>query len=113
MVNISPEIVATGARQNVTNAAADGQALTKVGGASATHDISLGYVKDAFAFVTADLRMPRGVDFAAREVMDGISMRIVSDYDITNDDFPTRIDVLFGWVTQYPELACRVSGLAA
>lgn len=106
-VSISPEIIATGARQNVSNAAADGQALTKVGGASATHDISLGYVKDAFAFVTADLRMPRGVDFAAREVMDGISMRIVSDYDISNDDFPTRIDVLYGFKTLRGSQAVR------
>ena len=106
-LSISPAIVATGARQNVSNAAADGQALTKVGGASATHDISLGYRKDAFAFVTADLRMPRGVDFAAREIMDGISMRIVSDYDITNDDFPTRIDVLYGFKTLRGSQAVR------
>ena len=106
-LSISPAIVATGARQNVSNAAADGQALTKVGGASATHDISLGYRKDAFAFVTADLRMPRGVDFAAREMMDGISMRIVSDYDITNDDFPTRIDVLYGFKTLRGSQAVR------
>ena len=106
-LSISPALVATGARQNVSNAAADGQALTKVGGASATHDISLGYRKDAFAFVTADLRMPRGVDFAAREIMDGISMRIVSDYDITNDDFPTRIDVLYGFKTLRGSQAVR------
>jgi hypothetical protein len=106
-LSFEPEIVPTGARQNVTNAAADGQALTKVGGASATHDISLGYRKDAFAFVTADLRMPKGVDFAAREVMDGISMRIVSDYDITNDTFPTRIDVLYGFKTLRASQAVR------
>jgi len=51
--------------------------------------------------------MPRGVDFAAREVMDGISMRIVSDYDITTDAFPTRIDVLYGFKTLRPQLAVR------
>lgn len=107
LLNISPEIIATGARQNVVSAVADGVAIVKVGGASATHDISLGYVKDAFAFVTADLRMPRGVDFAAREVMDGISMRIVSDYDITNDEFPTRIDVLYGFKTTRGSQAVR------
>lgn len=102
-----PELVATGARQNVSNAAADGQAITKVGGASATHDISLGYAKDAFTFVTADLRMPRGLDFAAREVMDGISMRILTDFDITNDEFPTRIDVLYGFKTIRAQVAVR------
>lgn len=106
-IAFEPEIIPTGARQNVSNAAADGQALTKVGGASVTHDISLGYAKDAFTFVTADLRMPRGLDFAAREVMDGISMRILTDFDITNDEFPTRIDVLYGFKTTRAQLAVR------
>lgn len=106
-LSISPEIIASGAKQNVTNGAANNQALTKVGGASATYDISLGYKPEAFTFVTADLRMPKGMDFAAREVMDGISMRIVSDFDINNDTFPTRIDVLYGFLTTRPELAVR------
>ena len=106
-ITFTPEIVATGARQNVTNGAANNQALTKVGGASAAHDISLAYRKDAFAFVTADLKMPSGVDFAAREVMDGISMRIVSDYDINSDTFPTRIDVLYGYKTLRASQAVR------
>lgn len=106
-ISISPEIIATGARQNVTNGAANDQGVTKVGGNAATHDISLGYAPDAFTFVTADLRMPRGLDFAAREVMDGLSMRILSDFDITNDTFPTRIDVLYGFKTIRPQLAVR------
>jgi hypothetical protein len=106
-LSISPAIVITGGSQNVVAAPTDGATLNKLGGASATHDISLGYAKDAFAFVSADLRMPRGVDFAAREVMDGISMRIVSDYDITTDAFPTRIDVLYGFKTLRPQLAVR------
>ena len=55
------------------------------------------YHKDAFAFATADLVMPRGVDFSAREVFDGISMRIVRKYDITNDKLPCRLDVLYGY----------------
>lgn len=106
-IPVSPEIIATGARQNVNAGAANNLTIDKVGGASATHDISLGYAPDAFTFVTADLRMPRGVDFAAREVMDGLSMRIVSDYDITNDRFPTRIDILYGFRTIRPQLATR------
>ncbi|MEE8289569.1 MAG: P22 phage major capsid protein family protein [Nitrosomonadaceae bacterium] len=108
-VTMTPELIATGARQNVTAGAANNDALTKIGGISATHDISLAYAKDAFAFVSADLRMPRGLDFAARQVMDGISMRIVSDYDITNDTFPTRIDVLYGFKTLRASQACRIA----
>jgi hypothetical protein len=52
--------------------------------------------------------MPNGVDFAAREVLDGISMRVVRDYSISADTFPTRIDVLYGYKTVRPELACRI-----
>jgi hypothetical protein len=47
------------------------------------------------------------VDFAAREVYDGISMRIVRAYDINTDKFPCRIDVLYGYKTLRAQLACR------
>jgi len=106
-LSVSPALTITGATQNVSGSPANNAIITKIGGASATHDISLGYAKDAFAFVTADLRLPRGVDFAAREVMDSISMRIVSDYDITNDTYPTRIDVLYGYKTLRAQTAVR------
>jgi hypothetical protein len=56
------------------------------------------------------LRVPNGVDFAARETMDNVSMRIVSDYDIVNDVFLTRIDVLWGILVQRPEFCCRITG---
>ena len=44
---------------------------------------------------------------ASRKNMDGISMRIVRDYDINNDKFPCRIDVLYGYKLIRPELAVR------
>lgn len=105
---ISPAIVATGATQNVSNAAADNSAITVLGTASTAVGTSLLYQKDAFTFATADLVMPRGVDFAAREVVDGISMRIVRQYDITNDKFPCRLDILYGYKTIRPQLAVRL-----
>lgn len=111
---ISPSISASTGSQNVTNGAANNGAISKlesdgttVIAASADYNISLGFHKDAFAFATADLEMPNGVDFSAREVMDGISMRIVRDYDINNDKFPCRIDVLYGYKAIRPELAVR------
>ena len=105
---ISPAIVTSGGRQNVTASPTNGGAVVKVGGASAVYKPSLAYHKDAFAFATADLVMPGGVDFAAREVMDGVSMRIVRQYDINNDKFPARLDVLYGFKTIRAELACRI-----
>ena len=80
------------------------------GTASTTYPINLAYHQDAFTLATADLELPQGVDFAARESYDGVSMRIVRAYDINNDQFPCRIDVLSGWASLRPELACRITG---
>lgn len=110
-LTISPAIIVSGPRQNVTAAAANNAAIHKVGGdASADWLQDLAFHKNAFAFATADLVMPKGVDFAAREVLDGISMRIVRNYDIVNDALPCRIDVLYGYKTLRPQLAVRVGG---
>lgn len=106
-LSISPAIAVTGGRQNVNASPADNAVITKVGAASATHSISMGYHKDAFAFATADLIMPKGVDFSSRDVLDGLSMRIVRQYDINNDKFPCRLDVLYGFKAIRPQLACR------
>lgn len=108
-LSISPAIVTSGGRQNVSAAPADNAAITFAGTASTTHGLSLAFQKEAFAFGTADLIMPSGVDFAARQVLDGISMRIVRQYDINNDQFPCRLDVLMGYEAIRPQLASRVA----
>ena len=108
-LKFSPSIVLGGAKQNCTISSTSATAaITVAGTASGTDDTSLLYHKDAFAFATADLVMPKGVDFAAREVMDGISIRIVRQYDINSDKFPCRLDVLYGYKTIRPQLACRL-----
>lgn len=106
---ISPSIVTSGGAQNVAASPTTTGAVTKLGaGASELLTSSMGYHKDAFCFGTADLILPEGVSFAAREVYDGISMRIVRAYDIANDMHPCRIDVLFGSATLRAQLACRL-----
>lgn len=105
---ISPAIVATGATQNVSNTAADNSAVTFLGTASTAVGTSLLYHKNWATFATADLVMPNGVDWKAREVMDGISIRIVRQYDINNDKFPCRLDVLYGYKELYPQHAVRL-----
>jgi hypothetical protein len=108
-LSISPSIITSGARQNVSGSPASGAAIVKVGaGSSELLSGSMAFHKNAFTFATADLVMPTGVDFSAREVYDGISMRIVRQYDINNDKFPTRLDVLYGFKTIRPQLACRI-----
>ncbi len=106
---ISPAIYTSTGMQNVlATGIPNGATVTKVGGASAVYKPSLVFHKDAFAFATADLIMPKGVDFSAREVYDGISMRIVRAYDINNDNLPCRIDVLYGYKTLRAQLAARI-----
>lgn len=111
--SISPSIILAGAKQNViiptTSATAT---ITIAGTASTNYGQSLVYHKDAFAFATADLVMPKGVDFAAREVYDGISLRIVRNFDIINDKFPCRVDILYGYKAVRPQLAARLANLA-
>lgn len=108
-LSISPAIVVTGATQNVSDYPDDSGAITKVGGASKAYDISLAYHKEFATFATADLPMPSGVDFAARKVLDGLSMRMVRQYDINNDAMPTRLDILYGYEVLRPEFACRIA----
>ncbi len=109
-LSISPAIVTTGAWKNVDAAPADNAAITLVGSGGTQTPMNIAHHRDAFVLGTADLVLPRGVDFAAREVYDGISLRIVRQYDINTDNFPCRIDVLFGWLTARPEFACRIAG---
>lgn len=109
---ISPTIYVSGALQNVTTSTGS-KALLFGGTASTSYAQNLAFHKDAFTLATADLVLPKGVDFAAREVMDGISMRIVRAYDINNDRFPCRIDVLWGVKELYPQWACAVLGETA
>jgi len=112
---VSPTPYTSGVNQNIEIASTGAKAVLNLtgggsGAASAVNVQDLAYHKDAFTFVSADLEVPKGVDFAAREVYEGISLRIVRNFDIVNDKFPCRIDVLFGYKTIRPEWATRFRG---
>jgi hypothetical protein len=109
-VSFSPSIILSGPFQNVTIPSTSATAAIAIAGtASTNYGLSMAYHKSAFAFATADLQMPEGVDFSARENYDGISMRVVRAYDISSDKFPCRIDVLYGYKAIRPQLACRLA----
>ena len=84
--------------------------ITMLGSANSQYAQNLVYHKDAITFATADLLLPQGVDMAARAVHNGISLRVVRQYDINNDRMPCRIDVLYGYSAIRPQMACRVWG---
>ncbi len=109
-VSFSPAIYTSGGKQNVVAAGmGNGKAITKVGAAaSETLVQSMAYAKNAFAFVTADLPLPQGVDWAKTETIDGVRMSMVRDFQISDRSFPCRIDILYGYKTVYPQSAVRI-----
>jgi hypothetical protein len=110
-LSISPAIyTSASALATVNSFPQAGAVITMLGSAATQYPQNLVYHKDAITFATADLLMPQGVDMASRQVHNGISMRIVRQYDINNDRLPCRIDVLYGFSTIRPQMACRIFG---
>jgi hypothetical protein len=105
-----PMYTASNALATIDAFPADNAAVTFVGTASTVYPQNLVYHKNAITLATADLLLPQGVDMASRQVHNGISMRIVRQYDINNDRMPCRVDVLYGFNTIRPPMACRIFG---
>jgi len=113
MVNMAispPMYTAANALATIDAFPANNAAVTFVGTASTVYPQNLVYHKNAITLATADLLLPQGVDMASRQVHNGISMRIVRQYDINNDRMPCRVDVLYGFATIRPPMACRIWG---
>lgn len=110
VLSFAPAIWTSTGRQNVTaGGMPNGAALVKVGGASAVYKPSLAFHQDAFTFATADLEdVSKYGTWGAREVYDGISMRIARQYNISSDTIPCRIDVLYGYKTIRAQMAARI-----
>ena len=109
-ITVAPIYTSTNALATVDSFPASGAAVVFVGAASTGYAQNLVYHKDAITFATADLLLPQGVDMAARAVHNGISLRVVRQYDINNDRMPCRIDVLYGYNTIRPQMAVRLWG---
>ena len=109
-VTVSPIYSSATALATVTALPVSGKTVTFLGAASSQYAQNLVYHKDAITFATADLLLPQGVDMAARSVHNGISLRVVRQYDINNDRMPCRVDVLYGFSTIRPQMACRIWG---
>ena len=109
-ITVAPMYSASQALATMETLPGNAKAVIFVGAASTQYPQNLVYHKDAITFATADLLMPTGVDMASRQVHNGISMRIVRQYDINNDRMPCRIDVLYGFSVIRPQMAVRMWG---
>lgn len=106
-IGIWPAIHSEGGRRNVDALPADNAAISTFLGNEAAVDQSLQFHRDAFTFATADIEMPRGVDMASRQVMDGISLSFVRDFDVDSRDFKGRFDILYGYKALRPQFAVK------
>lgn len=115
-LNIFPALIPSAAGspvqyQTVDNSPANAANIVPVTIASSVYRKNFAFVPEACTMATADLELPRGVHEAAREAFDGISMRMISAYNITSDQFVTRLDVLYGFLWVRPDWACTVADL--
>ena len=109
-LQITPEIRPTGTEQNVSASPANAAAITIRGTAGTSYAQNLAFSKDAFYFVTADLPNPpasHGVD-AASATWKGITLRFIQGFDMVNDQWMSRFDLVWGGGILRPELAVRI-----
>ena len=74
-----------------------------------TTEFASAFVPEAITMATADLELPKGVHEAARENYDGISLRMVTAYNIATDQYITRLDILYGSLFIRPEWCVAVA----
>jgi len=105
-IPVSPALVTSGNYQNGSGPIANSSAITIVN----THAANLAFHKNAFALVMVPLELPDGAPFKAQESYNGMSVRVVKDYDVANDVEIIRLDIMYGVAAIYPELAVRLLG---
>jgi hypothetical protein len=109
---LSPSLVLTGSGQNISALPASNAAVVVLtGSASTSYPQHLAFHKNWATLATCDLEdVSKYGAWGAREVYDGISIRLARQYDINSDNIPCRLDVLYGVKQIRGELACRITG---
>ena len=116
VMNIYPAIVPPSGGnpvqyQTVTASPANGAAVNSLTLSGAVYRKNIAFIPDAVTMATADLEMPKNMQEVARERMDGVSLRMVTGFDIKSDQFITRLDVLYGYLWVRPEWAVVVADI--
>lgn len=116
VMNIYPAIVPPSGGnpvqyQTVTASPANGAAVNSLTLSGSVYRKNIAFIPDAVTMATADLEMPKNMQEVARERMDGVSLRMVTGFDIKSDQFITRLDVLYGYLWVRPEWAVVVADI--
>ena len=109
-IPIYPSIVTSGAYQTCSASPAGDAAITFVGTESTEYPMNMAFHKSAFTLAMRPLEIPQSCVWGARESYNGLSVRVIKAYDVTDDKEVLRFDVLYGVLTQRPEAACRIIG---
>jgi hypothetical protein len=104
-----PDLINTGPYKTVDTTPVAGAVVTVDEMPKSISAQNLAFHKNAFALVMVPLEKPAS-EWSAVETEDGISIRVVKQYNIETDVEAIRLDILYGVKTIYPELACRISG---
>lgn len=110
IINVSPALVATGAFQNVSASPTTAAPYVIIGAASTNYQCNVAYHKDAFTLAMVPMYAPpggKGVVDVAQMSHNGFTVKATTFYDGINDNYLTRLDVLFGWVATYSELSVK------
>lgn len=95
--------------QNITAFPVDGAAIVPVGAASTGYVQNLAYHKSAFRMVSVPLVTPNGTDMASQKTVEGMTIRVIRDYDVLTDKLIMRLDFLGGICAPRPEWSVRVT----
>ncbi len=111
-ISIYPSIQPSATLQNrtVTASPANGATVTLVGSVSTTYRWSLMAHRDAFTVAFAPLPVLASCEGYTARLPSGVSVRVMTFGDGTNDYERTRIDVLYGFAAVRPLHACRIPG---
>ena len=112
-VYVQPDMINTGPYKTIDTVPAGAAVAYFYETHNKNYPQNLCFHKNAFALAFVPLAKPDGVAFAESVTDEGYSMRVVKDYDIDNDLEIIRIDILYGVMTIYPELAVRIAGAEA
>ena len=96
-LTISPAIISSGPYQTVTAAPADNAALTiRTGAAGTSHKQNLVFIKESISLAMVPLKMLIGGVAASQHTFEGVTIKVVGDFDITNYENLMRLDILIG-----------------
>lgn len=108
-ISIYPALDTTAPNKVVSALPADNAALTFVGSASTAYVQNLMFHKDAFTAAFAPLPVLASCEGYTARLPNGISVRVMTFGNGSEDYERTRIDVLYGFAAIRPLHACRIT----